>query len=97
MTVSTTDPSAGQTGPVSRERPQRPLRHETGALLRAHLAAASGHPHRTGHCPICYRLQRLAMESAAGDDPFNGELFTTELFKKNAADRLSDGQYPSAG
>nr|WP_078876840.1 DUF6274 family protein [Streptomyces sp. 150FB] len=38
-------------------------RHETGALLRAHLAAASGFPHRTGYCPICHRLQRLAMES----------------------------------
>ncbi|MFE7756336.1 DUF6274 family protein [Streptomyces sp. NPDC057429] len=37
-------------------------RHETGALLRAHLAAASGYRHLTHHCPICYRLLRLAME-----------------------------------
>jgi len=38
-------------------------RHETGALLRAHLSAASGHRHRTRHCPICHRLLRLASES----------------------------------
>lgn len=37
-------------------------RHETRALLRAHLAAASGYRHLTRHCPICHRLLRLAME-----------------------------------
>ncbi|MER5551301.1 DUF6274 family protein [Streptomyces sp. NPDC002793] len=37
-------------------------RHETRALLRAHLAAASGYRHLTPHCPICHRLLRLAME-----------------------------------
>ncbi|MFE9727528.1 DUF6274 family protein [Streptomyces sp. NPDC005794] len=37
-------------------------RHETRALLRAHLAAASGYRHLTRHCPICYRLLRLATE-----------------------------------
>ncbi|MFF3305077.1 DUF6274 family protein [Streptomyces sp. NPDC002908] len=37
-------------------------RHETRALLRAHLAAASGYRHLTRNCPICYRLLRLAME-----------------------------------
>ncbi|MGW1411843.1 DUF6274 family protein [Streptomyces sp. NPDC002403] len=36
--------------------------HETRALLRAHLAAASGCRHLTRHCPVCHRLQRLAME-----------------------------------
>ncbi|KAA0933782.1 MULTISPECIES: DUF6274 family protein [Streptomyces] len=39
------------------------VRHETRALLRAHLSAASGHPHRTKHCPICHRLLRLASVS----------------------------------
>ncbi|WP_326722131.1 DUF6274 family protein [Streptomyces sp. NBC_00243] len=39
-------------------------RHETRALLRAHLAAASGYRHLTRHCPICHRLLRLAMEPA---------------------------------
>lgn len=39
-------------------------RHETRALLRAHLAAASGYRHLTGQCPVCYRLLRLAMEPA---------------------------------
>ncbi|MER7894978.1 DUF6274 family protein [Streptomyces sp. NPDC096046] len=40
------------------------VRHETRALLRAHLAAASSYRHLTRHCPICHRLLRLAMESA---------------------------------
>ncbi|MGI5398003.1 DUF6274 family protein [Streptomyces sp. CA-135486] len=39
--------------------------HETKALLRAHLKAASGSRHLTPHCPICHRLQRLAMEPSA--------------------------------
>ncbi|MCT9079679.1 DUF6274 family protein [Streptomyces fulvoviolaceus] len=38
-------------------------RHETRALLRAHLAAASSYRHLTRHCPICHRLLRLAMDS----------------------------------
>ncbi|GAA3819192.1 DUF6274 family protein [Streptomyces phyllanthi] len=37
-------------------------RHETRALLRAHLSAASSYRHLTRHCPICHRLLRLAME-----------------------------------
>ncbi|WP_338698151.1 DUF6274 family protein [Streptomyces sp. Q6] len=40
-------------------------RHETRALLRAHLAAASGYRHLTRHCPICHRLLRLAMDPAS--------------------------------
>ncbi|WP_329411448.1 DUF6274 family protein [Streptomyces sp. NBC_00704] len=39
------------------------VRHETRALLRAHLSAASSYRHLTRHCPICHRLQRLAMDS----------------------------------
>ncbi|MFI9258807.1 DUF6274 family protein [Streptomyces sioyaensis] len=38
------------------------VRHETRALLRAHLAAATGYRHLTRHCPICHQLLRLAME-----------------------------------
>ncbi|MEV0281903.1 DUF6274 family protein [Streptomyces sp. NPDC050610] len=34
--------------------------HETRALLRAHLSAASGYRHLSRHCPICHRLLRLA-------------------------------------
>ncbi|MEU9386343.1 DUF6274 family protein [Streptomyces sp. NPDC048279] len=47
------------------------VRHETRALLRAHLAAASSYRHLTRHCPVCHRLLRLAMDSAphAGDAP----------------------------
>ncbi|MFD9244488.1 DUF6274 family protein [Streptomyces sp. NPDC059556] len=37
-------------------------RHETRALLRAHLAAASRYGHLTRHCVVCHRLLRLAME-----------------------------------
>ncbi|MFF0086852.1 DUF6274 family protein [Streptomyces canus] len=44
-------------------------RHETRALLRAHLAAASSYRHLTRHCPICHRLLRLAMDSAPGTAP----------------------------
>ncbi|MFB7308586.1 DUF6274 family protein [Streptomyces sp. NPDC056192] len=50
-------------------------RHETRALLRAHLAAASGYRHLTRHCPICHRLLRLAMEPAADSmEPATGFL-----------------------
>ncbi|MCZ9347553.1 DUF6274 family protein [Streptomyces sp. TRM76130] len=41
------------------------VRHETRALLRAHLAAASSYGHLTRHCPVCHRLLRLAMDSAS--------------------------------
>ncbi|MET9516358.1 DUF6274 family protein [Streptomyces sp. NPDC002994] len=42
-------------------------RHETRALLRAHLAASTGYRHLTRHCPICHRLLRLAMEPEPGE------------------------------
>ncbi|MFI6289462.1 DUF6274 family protein [Streptomyces sp. NPDC051018] len=41
-------------------------RHETRALLRAHLAAASGYRHLTRKCPACRHLQRLATEAEPG-------------------------------
>ncbi|WP_254812064.1 DUF6274 family protein [Streptomyces cavourensis] len=44
-------------------------RHETRALLRAHLAAASGYGHLTRHCPVCHRLLRLAMEQGESGTP----------------------------
>ncbi|WP_149827682.1 DUF6274 family protein [Streptomyces tailanensis] len=43
-------------------------RHETRALLRAHLSAASSYRHVTRRCPICHRLLRLASEPAAGGE-----------------------------
>ncbi|MFD3562384.1 DUF6274 family protein [Streptomyces sp. NPDC058686] len=45
-------------------------RHETRALLRAHLSAASGYRHLTRHCPICHQLLRLALEP--GREPTGG-------------------------
>ncbi|ALV54468.1 DUF6274 family protein [Streptomyces althioticus] len=48
-------------------------RHETRALLRAHLAAASSYRHLTRHCPVCHRLQRLATDSAPADGIVPGE------------------------
>lgn len=38
-------------------------RHETRALLRAHLSAASSYRHLTRYCPICHRLLRLALDT----------------------------------
>ncbi|WP_411109329.1 DUF6274 family protein [Streptomyces sp. c-19] len=44
-------------------------RHETRALLRAHLAAASRYGHVTRHCVVCHRLLRLSMELAEAGEP----------------------------
>lgn len=66
MTVSTDEglrsdrPDSREPG---RERARAP-RHEIRALLRAHLAAATGYRHLTRHCAVCARLLRLAMEPA---------------------------------
>ncbi|MCC5479774.1 DUF6274 family protein [Streptomyces sp. NPDC059680] len=54
------------------------VRHETRALLRAHLAAASSYRHLTRHCPICHHLLRLAMDAGtrvpeAGDEEAEDE------------------------
>lgn len=51
-------PSGTTPAPMRRRTP----RHEIRALLRAHLAAASGYRHLTRHCAVCARLLRLAME-----------------------------------
>ncbi|WP_406124721.1 DUF6274 family protein [Streptomyces sp. NBC_00989] len=52
------------------------VRHETRALLRAHLSAASSYHHVTRHCSICHRLLRLAMDAPPvrepQDDPESG-------------------------
>ncbi|WP_199552538.1 DUF6274 family protein [Streptomyces sp. N35] len=47
-------------------------RHETRALLRAHLSAATGYRHLTRHCAICHRLLRLAMQPE-GQEPQEGQ------------------------
>jgi hypothetical protein len=52
------------------------VRHETRALLRAHLSAASSYRHLTRHCPVCHHLLRLAM--AAGPRGREGDSETTE-------------------
>ncbi|HZF92985.1 DUF6274 family protein [Streptomyces sp.] len=44
------------------------VRHETRALLRAHLSAALSYRHLTRHCPVCHQLLRLAMQSPAGQE-----------------------------
>ncbi|MGS2589267.1 DUF6274 family protein [Streptomyces hebeiensis] len=69
-------------------------KHETGALLRAHLvaasglAAASGHPHRTGACAICHRLQRLAGERRSAEDGIDDGFLEGGFF----AGRLTDSR-----
>ncbi|MFJ6986264.1 MULTISPECIES: DUF6274 family protein [unclassified Streptomyces] len=40
-----------------------PAVHETRALLRAHLSAASSYRHLTRHCQVCLRLERLVLEA----------------------------------
>ncbi|MEW2450270.1 DUF6274 family protein [Streptomyces parvulus] len=45
------------------------VRHETRALLRAHLSAASSYRHATRHCAICHRLLRLALDASASQSP----------------------------
>ncbi|MEE4493796.1 DUF6274 family protein [Streptomyces sp. BE230] len=55
-------------GPARRRAP----RHEIRALLRAHLAAASGYRHLTRHCAVCARLLRLAMEPLTAPGPPEG-------------------------
>ncbi|MEV8546212.1 DUF6274 family protein [Streptomyces sp. NPDC051572] len=45
------------------------VRHETRALLRAHLSAASSYRHVTRHCPICHRLLRLALDAPPPQEP----------------------------
>ncbi|MER0447151.1 DUF6274 family protein [Streptomyces sp. Edi4] len=49
------------------------VRHETRALLRAHLSAALGYRHLTRHCAVCHRLLRLAMEVSVPTDSADPE------------------------
>ncbi|MEU7089726.1 DUF6274 family protein [Streptomyces achromogenes] len=58
------------------------VRHETRALLRAHLSAASSYRHLTRHCPVCHRLLRLAM--AAGSRGQEDGRETTEATSRRA-------------
>ncbi len=60
-------PKTGQAPRVApwRRRMAASVRHETRALLRAHLSAASSYGHATRHCPICHRLLRLALDAPA--------------------------------
>ncbi|MFI8290197.1 hypothetical protein EAO71_18185 [Streptomyces sp. ms191] len=51
----------------------RQSRHETRALLRAHLAAASRYGHITQQCSVCHRLLRLVMELPDPDDADTAE------------------------
>ena len=51
--------------------PRSPRPHETRALLRAHLSAATRYRHVTRHCPVCHKLLRLAMERAP-EEPAGG-------------------------
>ncbi|MFD8972079.1 MULTISPECIES: DUF6274 family protein [unclassified Streptomyces] len=44
-------------------------RHDTRALLRAHLAAASRYGHLMAHCAVCRRLLELVMEFPEAEEP----------------------------
>ena len=78
-------------------------RHETRALLRAHLAAASGYRHLTRNCPICHRLLRLAMEPSADNEPAplrppvtSGAPEASETSEGSGARRVSEAPEPPA-
>ncbi|WP_442806535.1 DUF6274 family protein [Streptomyces sp. NBC_01022] len=60
---------SGAREPVPGPARRRVPRHEIRALLRAHLAAASGYRHLTRHCAVCARLLRLAMEPLTAPGP----------------------------
>ncbi|KKD06510.1 DUF6274 family protein [Streptomyces sp. WM6386] len=54
-------------------------RHETRALLRAHLSAATSYRrHLMRHCPICHQLLLLAMDSAPRADEAGAEVAEDE-------------------
>ncbi|WP_330174968.1 DUF6274 family protein [Streptomyces sp. NBC_01498] len=65
-------------------------KHETRALLRAHLAAATGYRHVTYHCAVCHRLQRLVMDPAAPVPPGAGEATGTVSAPRRAPEADSD-------
>ncbi|MFC8826354.1 DUF6274 family protein [Streptomyces sp. NPDC057137] len=65
-------------------------KHETRALLRAHLAAATGYRHVTRHCAVCHRLQRLAMEPAAPAPPDAGGATTNSSAPNRTPEADSD-------
>ncbi|MFF4246193.1 DUF6274 family protein [Streptomyces sp. NPDC001822] len=77
-------------------------RHETRALLRAHLAAASGYRHLTRHCPICHRLLRLAMEPLTAPQEPSGPAESSSAAQspagpESATDGRGDGSPDEAG
>jgi hypothetical protein len=69
-------------------------RHETRALLRAHLSAATSYRHLTRHCPICHRLERLALETASGAQ--SGAQGGRESGREGARDAGEDESPPGA-
>ena len=73
------------------------VRHETRALLRAHLSAASGYRHLTHRCPICHRLLRLAMEPAphGEDDPETACEAMFDATCETACEAVSEDGSPS--
>ncbi|WP_256103772.1 DUF6274 family protein [Streptomyces sp. ODS05-4] len=70
-------------------------RHETRALLRAHLAAASGYRHLTGACAVCHRLLALAIE--AREPAYTAEGEPDAESGADAADPEPDGPPTASG
>jgi hypothetical protein len=63
-------------------------RHETRALLRAHLAAASPYRHLTRRCPVCHHLLRLAMDAGSrGQEAEDGDVADEDI---DGADDVED-------
>jgi Family of unknown function (DUF6274) len=68
------------------------VRHETGALLRAHLAAATRYRHVTRHCAVCHRLLRLALEHQPDARPDGPIAVQTETQADPRPDPQADSQ-----
>ncbi|QEV18925.1 DUF6274 family protein [Streptomyces alboniger] len=71
-------------------------RHETRALLRAHLAAATSYRHLTRHCPICHRLLRLALEPSP-HRPGECEAIEAGFVQESAVRDEPDGEQGERG
>ena len=90
---------AREPAPVPVTAGRRTPRHEIRALLRAHLAAASGYRHLTRHCAVCARLLRLAMDPLSASGPPDAAPATLEAQERPgaaSADAPAPGPPPDA-
>ncbi|WP_129295583.1 DUF6274 family protein [Streptomyces lydicus] len=73
------------------------VRHETRALLRAHLSAATGYRHLMRHCPICHQLLRLAMEPHTARSAAPAPAITPAPPQAVCEPQAAEGESPAGG